>query len=45
MTRRVRAVPALLAVAAAVAVMVSLSLSQWDRARAPGRLLDCTYTG
>src|SRR2546425_664713 len=44
MTRRVRAALAALVVVAAGVAMVRLSLWQWDRARATGRLLNYTYT-
>lgn len=40
---RVRAALAVLAVVAAVVVMVRLSVWQWDKARAQGRLLNYTY--
>jgi DNA-binding transcriptional regulator of glucitol operon len=43
MTRRVRAVLAVLVVLATVAVMVRLSLWQWHRGRDSGRFLNYTY--
>jgi DNA-binding transcriptional regulator of glucitol operon len=43
MRRRVRGLLALAVVLTAVAVMLRLSLWQWDRARAGGRLLNYTY--
>jgi hypothetical protein len=43
MTRRVRAGLAAVSLVVVVAVMVRLSLWQWDRARTTGRLLNYTY--
>jgi hypothetical protein len=41
--RRLRGALAVLTVVAAVLVMIRLSVWQWDRARASGRLLNYTY--